>query len=163
MKAELQKKLFQKYPKIFADKDKSMKESLMCFGIETEDGWYWLIDNLCNTIQGYIDNNNKPQIKGVQVKEKFGRLRFYINSSDELIEGMIWLAEDLSGTICEMCGTTKEVGKTSGWIRTICDKCRRLRHNNCKEWTPIAGSNPIATRDVNSYEILSLEILNING
>ena len=159
MRAELQKKLFEKYPKIFSKREKSTRDNLMYFGFDHDDGWYWLIDNLCNTIQNYIDNNSKwvtkrygffwlkkrvirvnlPQPVAFQVKEKFGRLRFYLdNESDECIEGMIWFAENLSGTICERCGTTKEVGRTSGWIRTICKGCiqsdERLKD---KEWIPL--------------------------
>ncbi len=131
MKAELTQKLFNKYPKIFSKTERDTKDNLLYFGIDHDDGWYGLIDNLCNAIQTYIDSDhnipqvdrNKPQVVAVQVKEKFGMLRFYVEASDEFIEGMIRLAENLSGTICEKCGTTKKVGKTCGWIKTLCKSC----------------------------------------
>jgi len=123
MKVELENKLFKKYPKIFRQKNLSMNETCMCWGISTGDGWYWLIDNLCNTIQRYIDANKKEQVEATQVKEKYGGLRFYYCGGDDLIDGMIWLAESMSYTICEDCGSTDGATQTEGWISTLCKKC----------------------------------------
>lgn len=125
MKQELQKKLFEKYPKIFRQKDLSMKETCMCWGIDTGDGWYYLIDSLCGYLQGMTDNNptheDFGQIEAVQVKEKFGTLRFYTGSSSREQEGAIGFAEYLSAEICDVCGHR---GKPRGesWITTRCDK-----------------------------------------
>jgi hypothetical protein len=58
-----------------------------------------------------------------QIKEKFGGLRFYYYGGDRTIDGMVYLAESMSYNICETCGTTKNVGKTSGWIYTCCKPC----------------------------------------
>ena len=105
MKTELQQKIFDKYPKIFGDRTKPMTETCMCWGLEVGDGWYDLIDILCealtNTyttsieldeedgkrlgIESYNFNEKSsyyftiepPQVKASQVKEKFGTLRFY--------------------------------------------------------------------------------------
>lgn len=126
MRKELQIKLFKKYPKIFRQKDLPETESCMCWGIMTADGWYWLIDNLCDCIQWHVDHNNAPQIEAVQLKEKFSKLRFYYEGGDELIHGMVWFAEHLSGMICEECGITDDVSRnTEGYIRTLCSKCRK--------------------------------------
>ena len=105
MSPELQNKLYSKYPKIFVDKDKSMQESCMCWGIETPDDWYDIIDTLCHALtytystsldidkedaehlsikpirfreeDCYIYSVECPQIIAEQVKEKYGTLRFY--------------------------------------------------------------------------------------
>lgn len=70
MKKQLQKSLFEKYPLIFQDKDKPMTETCMCWGIETGNGWYWLLDNLCNNIQSYINNNSKQtRIKNILLRK----------------------------------------------------------------------------------------------
>jgi hypothetical protein len=58
-----------------------------------------------------------------QIKEKFGGLCFYYNGGDNKISGMVYLAESLSYRICEQCGTTLNVGQTSGWIYTCCWDC----------------------------------------
>lgn len=107
MREELDKLLCEKYPKMFVNRHKSMQETCMCWGFSCGDGWFDLIDQLCGNIQSYIDNNkhlNVPQVTVDQVKEKFGTLRFYVTGGNELIRGMIWFAESMSGRICETCG-----------------------------------------------------------
>jgi len=131
MKTELDKKLVTKYPKIFAQRNKPMTETAMCWGFECGDGWYWLIDNLCSLLQWDIDHNKHPQIEATQVKEKYGTLRFYTNGSDDKQDGMIDLAESLSSSICEKCGSVDGVTQTEGWIVTLCKKC--MKNYNCGE------------------------------
>lgn len=124
MKKELQDKLFADYPLIFAQKDLPMTQTCMCWGIDTGDGWYDLIDTLCATIQHHIDyGEDVPQVEAVQVKEKFGGLRFYINGGDDEIQGMIDMAEEMSYRICETCGVPGRPND-EGWITTLCDSCR---------------------------------------
>ena len=96
MNIELQKKLYQNYPRIFVDADKSVNESCMAWGIECGDGWYNIIDTLCQSMSNcyttsirieaadsHISNDepffviNPPTVIATQVKEKFGTLRFY--------------------------------------------------------------------------------------
>jgi len=128
MTKELDKKLCAKYPKIFADRHKSMQETAMCWGFDCDDGWYWLIDQLCSSIQSRIDTNkhlNITQVIATQVKEKFSGLRFYYNGGDNCIDGMVWLAEHMSYNICESCGTTNDIGHTTGWLSTLCESCAK--------------------------------------
>jgi hypothetical protein len=60
-----------------------------------------------------------PQVTLDQVKEKFGTLRFYYQGGDDVIDGMVRMAESMSGVTCEECGKpgTRSGG---GWIRTVC-------------------------------------------
>jgi hypothetical protein len=58
-----------------------------------------------------------------QIKEKFSTLRFYYSGGDDYIDGMVTLAESLSAKICEDCGTTINIGCTSGWLTTLCESC----------------------------------------
>lgn len=64
--------------------------------------------------------------RAMQVKEKFGGLRFYMTWETEEIDKLISKAEDESHKICESCG---EPGKarSGSWIRTLCDKCDKQR------------------------------------
>lgn len=126
MTSEKDKYLTETYPKIFVNRYADMKSTAMCWGFETGDGWFWLINNLCKTIQSYIDSNqhlNIPQVIADQVKEKYGGLRFYYHGGDEKIDGMVWLAEHMSYHICEECGATENIGETQSWIRVLCEKC----------------------------------------
>ncbi len=124
MKKELQEKLFTKYPKIFIEKDLPMTHTCMCWGIETGDGWYDLLDLLCGRLQSMTDWNAHlpkkfPQTVATQVKEKFGTLRFYTSGSSEYQDGMIDFAEALSGTICDVCGKAGKLND-GGWIACRC-------------------------------------------
>lgn len=123
MSPELDKALCEKYPEIFANRHKDMRETAMCWGFECGDGWYDLIDNLCSQIQHHLKYNAEPETPQFvcdQVKEKFGTLRFYGFGGDDKIHNFIWFAENFSGKICETCG---KPGKIRGnhSIYTACD------------------------------------------
>lgn len=64
------------------------------------------------------------QVVAVQVKEKFGGLRFYVDGGDDYTDGIIRMAEAMSVVTCEECGNVGTVGG-SGWISTKCDEHRK--------------------------------------
>ena len=51
MKKNLQANLCKKYPSLFQQHINHDKKSVMPFGIETDNGWYKLIDTLCMVIK----------------------------------------------------------------------------------------------------------------
>jgi hypothetical protein len=62
-----------------------------------------------------------PQVIAVQVKEKFGTLRFYVDGGNEATYAMISMAESMSARTCEKCGAPGKLrGKT--WLYTACDE-----------------------------------------
>ena len=79
------------------------------------DGWLNLIRNLIDEL---IKAGWDKEI--VQVKEKFGGLRFYIGGGNDTIFKIITKYETLSYSVCEDCGQPGQV-RTGGWIRTLCD------------------------------------------
>lgn len=56
----------------------------------------------------------------LQIKEKFGGLRFYVDGSDKL-EEMISQAEADSFKTCELCGKPGVLRSTGSWLKTLCD------------------------------------------
>jgi hypothetical protein len=132
MREELDEQLCKKYPLIFKNRHGDIRETLMCFGFEHGDGWYQILDSLCGNIQSYIDWNNKnfdkgytqykqiPQVVAVQVKEKFGGLRFYYDGGDDHISGMVRMAESWASHTCEVCGAPGKL-RGQGWVYTACD------------------------------------------
>ena len=76
MDKKLDDKLVQDHPIIFKDRNKSMQETAMCWGFPG-NGWYKLIDELCTGIEKIMNKHNLD-VTAVQVKEKFGGLRFYV-------------------------------------------------------------------------------------
>lgn len=150
MDQELQNKLYTEYPQFFSNKDKTPMESSMCFGIETGNGWYEILDHLCWKIKQHEDNNrwrkeweNKKNqeikdsmgfsiegtteeyfpVKFDQVKEKYGGLRIYFSGGDDYINGLVSMAEAISYSVCEICGNKGEANK-SGWISVRCEAHR---------------------------------------
>ncbi len=82
MREELELKLVKKYPIIFKDYKGDMRETCMAWGIATGDGWYDIINDLCQTITKIIGKKDFKVIAD-QVKEKFGGLRFYYHMDFE--------------------------------------------------------------------------------
>jgi hypothetical protein len=104
------------------------QESLMGFGFECGDGWFKLLENLITKISS-IDDYQK--IKVIQVKEKFGTLRFYYDGGYEIhdqVDDLINEAEEESAVTCEACGKPGTTN-TDGWISCLCDECRQNRTN----------------------------------
>ncbi len=58
----LDKYLCDKYPKIFAERNLPMDQTCMCWGFPG-DGWFFLLDRLCEGIQSRIDNPGYIQKK----------------------------------------------------------------------------------------------------
>jgi len=121
--------IIAKYPKIFEDYQGNPGR-VNWHGVP--NGWLPIIDKLCDCIQWYIDHHvsytkegqYKPaQVTCTQMKEKFGGLRFYENGADKTVDGMIHYAEYLADNTCQDCGSREDIGRTSGWISTICRTC----------------------------------------
>jgi hypothetical protein len=131
MKQELDEYLCKVFPKIFAERNLPMQETAMCWGFDCGNGWFNIINQLCQNIQHHIDWKNKKeetvaQVVVSQVKEKYGTLRFYYSGGDDTIDGMVSMAESISGVTCEQCGNpgTQNEG---GWITTLCETHREER------------------------------------
>jgi hypothetical protein len=132
MKEQLDEQLVKRYPKIFRDRHGDIAQTCMVWGFECGDGWFNIINQLCSCIQNRIDWSEKAgssyvieQVVATQVKEKFGGLRFYYNGGDNVIDGMVGIAEAMSTVTCEQCGCPGKIfQKKSGWITTLCERHR---------------------------------------
>jgi hypothetical protein len=95
----------------------SGREPIMDRGFfQVSDGWLPLIQLL---IEDLIKLGWDKQL--CDSKEKFGGLRFYINSGSDEIHQRISQAERESYLTCEKCGEPGELRKDSGWWTTLCD------------------------------------------
>lgn len=79
MNKALELELVQKYPKILRDYGGDRKKTCMHWGMECGDGWFKLLDSTMNRIQYMCDLSKHYQVVALQIKEKFGSLRFYFN------------------------------------------------------------------------------------
>lgn len=110
--------VINKYPVIFKNLEY----------IECEEGWSKLISNLADVLETYVKfsvpEDLKEQIFAVQVKQKFGGLRFYMSHETPYINGAISLAERQSYCTCEVCGNSGSEQTIRGWIQVLCDSCK---------------------------------------
>jgi hypothetical protein len=126
-----------------------MEKSSIGDYIGIEPGWFNIIDVLCNNIYdpfytakgrlkaatdyprddggSYLKKcetnfakelDDLPHI--VQIKEKFGNLRFYTKSTTERVGTLIRFAETMSGCTCEVCGKPGSRDVSHGNYKTLC-------------------------------------------
>ena len=120
--------LIEKYPDMFPER----------FWFECDNGWYNILSSLLyriNKHEEHVRQNNAyrvrhgrdpieyKSVKIVQIKEKFGGLRFYFDGGDEYVCGAVALAEDMSYKTCEECGDPGTVAE-KGRYRVRCQECR---------------------------------------
>ena len=123
MNKELEKKIEDIAPWMFTyPGSDNIRESLLCFGFEIGDGWYKIMHDL---VTGLAKIDTEKSIKVMQVKEKFGGLRFYFNGepAGKEASALVDIAEDRSFNTCEECGEPGKEVPGLGWIYTRCNKC----------------------------------------
>lgn len=137
MSPNLEKKLYDNYPEVFYTRNDPNHQLSLMWGIECEDGWYELIDTLCKellkdsrlklesckTTEEYekIIQSLDPLPFIVQIKEKYGSLRIYVDNLNEHQRIIVETIEKLSFKVCEFCGVTKDVAlHKNGWWKTLC-------------------------------------------
>jgi hypothetical protein len=150
--------LCKKYPKIFADRRKPMTETCMCWGFPGY-GWFHILDNLCYSIQSYINHHNEwveeyelPLWKEIQEGKK---------------ESVEWLKEEpklipqvVADQVKEKFGTLRfyyhggdekirgMVELVENFSARVCEECGRvdeLVNQNSKGW--IRTTCPCCTED----------------
>ena len=116
MNRELSDKLYNEFSELY--------KSYRAFP-EVGDGWYNLLRNLSLELYEALDKEEIEDISILQIKEKFGTLRYYASCTSNKAEDIIQKYEDLSGDTCEDCGNVGDIAKQSGgWVRTICKSCK---------------------------------------
>lgn len=119
MNEENTKYLRENFPNLFKEYGGDPRQTCMAWGFSVGDGWFEIIKELAEKLE-------PMGVVAAQVKEKFGGLRFYINSVQtedwKKIHDIINEAERKSYKTCEKCGQPGEL-KGGGWARTMCDDC----------------------------------------
>lgn len=129
MRIELQKELFERYPRFFRrpdDQPGPIDEDGICCG----DGWFVLIESVAAHAEAEIrlrireGSPSRCWPRAVQIKEKFGALRIVLRGglADALAERRRIVCDELSPTICEECGSRGRLREGGCW-RTRCAAC----------------------------------------
>jgi hypothetical protein len=93
-------------------------------------GWRQLLTDLCEVIEPIIaampHDDEDLIVSAVQVKEKFGGLRFYMSCSVPEIDQAIRGAEALAERTCERCGAPGVLDSDTqySWVNVRCSACR---------------------------------------
>jgi hypothetical protein len=144
--------MLRKFPLIFRDLRGPMSETCMAWGVDISSGWYDLFHDLCVDIDKELDNlpyRISKRFKALQIKEKFGGLRFYtsnfyysgdsedVKKIQKKVDKLIADAENLTYETCETCGEPGRLRKKGWWV-TLCDthqqERERAREKSIKEW-----------------------------
>ena len=131
---EFLKELKEKFPRLYPER----------IWVEYGSGWYELIRSLSKEIYELYDSwgekySSVPYV--VQMKEKFGGLRYYMWSGESEIEetdykqlhDLVDKYERLSFTVCESCSKPGKNDVTEPdviWYTTLCEDCRNERKND---------------------------------
>lgn len=120
MNKELQDKLYERFPALYRQHTLDMRQTCMCWGFDVDDGWFDLIWMLSLALEDESKQTGAV-IEAVQVKEKFGGLRFYTGPCTDRGYTLINLAERMADMTCEVCGKHgRTTSKPSGWLKTVC-------------------------------------------
>lgn len=106
--------LVEQYPKFFSE---------LRYGFECGLGWYHIIERLTRDLVD-ISEADELDTKVVQIKEKYGTLRFYLSAETEDMSALIDEAEKKSARTCELCGQEGEMEVRNHWLSVRCQKCR---------------------------------------
>lgn len=127
MNAKLDALLCAEHPLLFASRNASIRDTAMCWGFDCGDGWYAIIKEAADKLEPLIaaaiardpDIATYGLCSASQVKEKFGTLHFYMSSSTDEMDAIVWEAEQKSAEVCEECGKPGKL-RGRGWRYTAC-------------------------------------------
>jgi len=126
MTPELEKQIHEAAPKLYHtephpfDKENLSVNQLARISspdLGCGDGWYHILLGLSQALEELDEDINV-----VQVKEKLGTLRFYVEGASEIAHDLIDQAEAMSAKTCEVCGEPGKLKRRDGWISVACSK-----------------------------------------
>lgn len=107
-----------------------------CKYFECGDGWFDILHKVSARLETIVTAEkarldreftwDEMPLRALQVKEKFGTLRFYMTAGNDEAWALINAVESISRITCERCGDYGTLRK-GGWIKTLCDACQSCR------------------------------------
>ena len=92
-----------------------------CFSYSIPSFWDSIVADLVYIM--YKRQQELTSVKVVQVKIKFGGLRFYTSGQDDFVNGAIYLAESQCLKICTNCGSYGQTKLNTGRWNAGCVLC----------------------------------------
>jgi hypothetical protein len=74
MKDQYDNYLCRSYPKLYKERRMNMQQTCMCWGFETGDGWFTLLNGLSLAIQNHIDGRTHERWRIRKGKRKYAKM-----------------------------------------------------------------------------------------
>lgn len=116
-------RIMQNWPQVYGSIYSHGTTSSLAEGFQCGPGWYPLIDRLSADIAAILDEMPLAAFRVLQVKQKFGGLRFRVTGSNERILNRIAQAQVEAAHTCEGCGRTSRIRSIDMWLTTGCESC----------------------------------------
>lgn len=84
-------------------------------------GWVAIVTDLCAAIDQALGAERSASFRILQIKEKFGGLRFYARPVFEEVKPLVLAAEERAYRTCEICGQPGELRDKLAWWSTLCE------------------------------------------
>lgn len=113
MDAALEDRLKAAFPRLY-------QAGVSC---ECHNGWFELVWRLSGQLEELIAQAPEAEQAtyfAVQVKEKWGQLRFYLSASTEAMLQATEVALEESGQLCEVCGAPGTILHQGSWVIARC-------------------------------------------
>lgn len=122
--AKLQQKLMDRFPWFEARNEYTGEKLRFPVSCECGDGWYQLIYDCLQEVEEFCNKNkiDTSILHVSQVKEKYASLRIYFENYINEIDDIVNKYEELSVSICEICGEPGTIKINRGWWRCLCEK-----------------------------------------
>ncbi|CAK0759058.1 hypothetical protein WCLP8_3020003 [uncultured Gammaproteobacteria bacterium] len=95
----------------------AMGDNCVVYDLDIPQGWVAIIEWLYWHLEE-IPNDTRPTV--LQIKEKFGGLRFYTSHSHHKFDAYIDFAEKWAFQTCEVCGCRGQTRNIEGRQHTLC-------------------------------------------
>lgn len=121
MNPERTQQLFDRFDHLYRGRHLPVTENLMSYGFACGNGWFSLLWELSEQIELYCQQH--PEAAGliaVQVKQKFGELRFYTRPKIPAVELLIEAARLRSLHTCELTGELGELCRLQSDVDFCC-------------------------------------------
>ncbi len=128
---KIKAELMDRYPLLYHYARRPGQHSMQ-YGLGIGMGWIPMIEEMSAKIEPILEKiiEADPKAKfptAVQVKEKFGGLRFYLSTSHKEVDDIVNDYESKSYEICQDCGESGTI-RTKGWHKVLCDSCEQKQN-----------------------------------
>lgn len=114
---DLESVLRQKCPTI-------MRGGALKGGCSVPTGWEAIVTELSEKLEAHAAaSQTEPLV--LQIKAKFGGLRYYLSAYDQHTSELIRTAESASERTCEVCGRLGSPENDKAWNLTLCEDHKR--------------------------------------